>query len=478
MEPIERVRIRVSDDHLEAWASIAEGPSADGESAGRAALQQTLEQTTIRAGLDEEAVAGLARALTQPVATLHERVIARGRPAEPGSPPRLQLVEPSGLQPGALRPDGSIDLRDRQLLRPVERGDCLGEILPAMPGKPGWDVHGEPIEPTPPGDGSIKTGEGISVDEAGRVDATRSGTRMIAPDGMVDVVAYHVHAAQVDLKSGHLATAGILEVKRDVMSGMRVDAEFDLAIRGTVDGACIRAGGSIEIGGGALGHGDGRVRAGGDLRVRHALGICLEARGRLSVDRGVSTSQLVAREIEVGGRMLSDWLQAESRVVLKDVGSPAGGPCLLRAAIPLEPLGPAPPSGGATALKSTRPEARRSNGTLRDRKGRGVASRRRATPVGRAVPAGPATPTDRAAPAGPATPPASTPHADAEIETRRAWRRRQRELQRIATIEIHGTAHAGCRIDLGVTPLVLETDVSRRRFRVDLEHARILEEEL
>ena len=456
MEPIERVRIRVSDDRLEAWASIAEGPSAGGEGDGQATLQQALEQTSIRAGLDDEAIAGLGRALTQPIATLHERVIARGRPAESGSPPQLQLIEPSGLQPGALRPDGSIDLRERQLLQPVERGECIGEILPATPGKPGWDVHGDPIEPTPTADGSIKTGEGIAIDEAGCLVATRSGTRMIAPDGSVDVVAYHVHAGHVDLKSGHLATAGSLEVKRDVMPGMRVEAEFDLAIRGTVDGACLRAGGAIEIGGGAIGRGDGdgSVRAGGDLHVRHALGIRLEARGRLSVARSVSTSQLVAREIEVGGRMLSDWLQAESRVVLKDVGSPGGGPCLLRAACPLEPLGPAPPSGGATALRSTRPEARRSSGTLRDRKGRGVAGRRRATPAAR------------------------TPHADDEIETRRAWRRRQRELQRIATIEIHGTAHAGCRIDLGVTPFILETDVSRRRYRVDLEHARVLEEEL
>jgi uncharacterized protein (DUF342 family) len=458
MEPIERVRIRVTDDRLEAWASIAEGPSADPDGDGNGnpegALRQALEQASIRAGLDEEAIAGLGRALTQPVATLHERVIARGRPPEPGIPPHLQLAEPSGLQPGGLRPDGSLDFRDRQLLLPVARGECIGEILPATPGKPGWDVHGDPIEPTPPGDGSIQTGEGISIDEAGRLVATRSGTRMITPDGTVDVVAYHVHAGHVDLKSGHLITAGSLEVKRDVMPGMRVEAEFDLEIRGTVDGACIRAGGSVEIGGGAIGRESGKVQAGGDLRVRHALGICLEARGRLSVTRSVSTSQLVAREIEIGGRMLSDWLQAESRVVLKDVGSPAGGPCLLRAACPLEPLGPAPPSGGATALRSSRPEAQRPRGALRDRKGRGITSGRRATPTG------------------------AKTRADDEIETRRAWRRRQRELQRIATIEIHGTAHAGCRIDLGVTPLVLETDVSRRRFRVDLEHARIIEEEL
>lgn len=466
MEPIERVRIRVSDDRLEAWASIAEGPSAapegDGSANAEATLQQILEQASIRAGLDEEGIAGLGRALTQPVATLHERVIARGRPPEPGTPPRLELAEPIGLQPGGLRPDGSIDFRERQLLLPVERGDCLGEILPAVPGKPGWDVYGDPIAPTPPGDGSIQTGEGVSIDEAGRLVAARSGTRMIAPDGMLDVIAYHVHAGHVDLKSGHLSTAGSLEVKRDVMAGMRVEAEFDLAIRGSVDGACIRAGGSIEIGGGAIGREDGSVRAGGDLRVRHALGIRLEARGRLNVARSVSTSQLVAREIEIGGPMLSDWLQAESRVVLKDVGSPAGGPCLLRAACPLEPLGPAPPSGGATALRSTRPEARRSGGTLRDRKGRGIASRRRATPTGATTGATTGAPT----------------RADDEIETRRAWRRRQRELQRIATIEIHGTAHAGCRIDLGVTPLVLETEVSRRRFRVDLEHARVIEEEL
>lgn len=449
MDPIERIQIRVSDDGLEAWAGIIEGPSAPDE-ASSGILARRLDKASVRAGLDSEAIEGLARALAQPTKTLQDRCIARGRAPQPGAPAFVELRDPAGLQPGSIRPDGSLDFKERQLLLPLERGEQIGQVVPASSGKPGWDVHGDAIEPEPATDEAIRTGEGVEVDDSGRLWATRSGTRTISADGTIDVVDHHVHTAPVDLRSGNLATSGSLEVKRDVMPGMSVQSGFDLRIAGVVDGARIRAGGSIEIAGGAIGREGGSVVAGGDLQVRHALGIRLEARGRLRIVRSVSTSQLVAREIEVGGRMLSDWLQAESRVVLKDAGSPAGGPCLLRAAHPLEPPGPCPPSGGATALRSTRPEAHR-NGTLRTRKGRRTARAR---------------------------PHAEPRTAAEELEARRAWRRRQRELQRIATIEIHGTAHAGCRIDLGVTPLVLESDVSKRRFRVDLDAGRVLEEEL
>lgn len=447
MEPSERIQIRVSDDRLEAWASIAAGPAVQNDTL----VKERLEQASIRAGLDLVAIEGLCRALEQPGAMLHERRVACGRPPEPGSPPVLHLDEPIGLQPGTLARDGSLDLRERRLLVPVARDECLGRIEPAREGKPGWDVHGDAIEPAPSPADPIRTGEGIALDVSGRLIATRSGTRTIAPDGMVDVVDHHVHAAPVDLRSGHLTTAGSLEVKRDVMADMRVEAGFDLLIAGTVDGGCIRAGGSIEIRGGALGREAGSVRAAGDLEVRHALGIRLEAGGRLRVARSVSTSQLIAREIEVAGRMLGEWLQAESRVVVKDAGSPAGAPCLLRAAHPLEPRGPSSPSGGATSLKSTRPEAHRAPGTLRARKGRGVARLRH---------------------------PTTTYDATEELAARRLWRRRQRELQRIATIEIRGTAYAGCRIDLGVQAFVLEADVSKRRYRIDRITGCVLEEEL
>ncbi len=227
-------------------------------------------------------------------------------------------------------------------------------------------------------------------------------------------------------------------------------AEIDIKIGGTVDGGRVCAAGSIEIVGGVIGRESGSVRAGGDLSLRHALGARLYAQGRLVVARSVSTSQLVAKEIEIGGKLLSESAQAETRIVLKDAGSPAGGPCVLRAAYPLsadEPIAhPQRLKADAPSKRAPRPVE-----SLRERKRR-CANKQRA---------------DR--------PPTAK---QLEIEARRVWRCRQRELQSTAVIEIHGTAHAGCRLDFGVSPLVLEEDVKAQRFLVDPDTQKIIAVEI
>ncbi|MAG29761.1 MAG: hypothetical protein CL908_02570 [Deltaproteobacteria bacterium] len=437
-----RIQIRVTDDSLEAWIGVQEGPSLE-----REALTSMLEAAGIGAGVDEEAIDGIASALTLESAMMQDRCVARGLAPKPGTPPELQLAVEAGLISGTVREDGGLDYRERQLIVPVEKSDVLGHIVPGIEGKPGWDVRGEAIEPEPLEELSVKHGEGIEIDEDGNLIALRTGVRTIDTNDAIDVVELHVHGGAVDLKSGNLRTRGSLEVSRDVTAEMSVYAENDLKIGGSVDGANVEAGGSIEIGGGAIGRHSGSVCSGGDLFVRHALGIRLFARGRIVVARSVSTSNLVAREIEIGGSMLSDSLQAETRIILKDAGSPAGGPCTLRVAHPLDSSDSCKDvengETGSTAGRDTAP--------LPNRKGRDSRKGRGARPVSK---------------------------RQLELTARRKWRKRQRELQRTAVIEVHGTARAGCRLDFGVAPLVLERDVAARRFSIDLESDQIVSVEI
>lgn len=90
------------------------------------------------------------------------------------------------------------------------------------------------------------------------------------------------------------------------------------------------AGGSLEITGGAIGRDTGAVHAEGNLSVRHALGMRIQCGGRLTVARSVSTSHLIASEIDIRGKILSDCAQAEKRIIVQEAGSKAGGPCIWR----------------------------------------------------------------------------------------------------------------------------------------------------
>ncbi len=440
-----RIRVRIEDGALAAHVAVGAGPPLD-----RAALDAALAESGVVAGLDESALALVAGALAVESAALDDYCVARGRAAEDALPDVLALAEPIGPTAGSLREDASLDYRERRLIVPVTAGDTIGRIVPGEPGEPGFDVRGKALPPAPAPPVALAHGDGVVREDSGLLRAARTGARTVDKSGAIDVVALHVHAAAVDLHSGNLETDGSLEIARDVALGMHVRAGVDLAIKGTVEAARIEAGGSIEIGGGVIGGEPGVVRARGHLKLRHALSARLFAGGTIEVGRSVSTSELHAREIQIGGALLGDRAFAESRISVRDAGSPAGGPCLLRVAQPLEL---------SDELKSADLGAReRARALLKDGPDRLSARKARDTRKGRGE-----RPQQTSAP---------------ELGQQREFRKRQRALQADARIEIQGTAHTGCRIDFGSRPLVLDSPVRATVFRFDLERDEIVAEEM
>ena len=439
----DRIRIRVEQDGLCAWVAVEAGPGLTAES-----LHESLADAGVFSGIDAEVVAVVTTALASEAAAVEEVCIARGRPAIDATPDSLVLQEAIGPLPGTLRDDESFDYRERRLIVPVNEGDEIGRIVPGRSGSPGFTVFGAELTPLPATSFTFVHGDGIVQDDQGILRALHAGARTQKKDGSLDVVALHVHPAGVDLASGNLRTEGSLKITRDVAEGMSVRAGVDLEIRGTVDAARIEAGGSIEIRGGAIGAGSGRVQARGDLKVGHALGAQLVSGGTLSVARSVLTSELQAREIEIRGQILGGRAQAETRITVRDAGSPTGMTCVLRVAHPLEAFdGEA--GGEDLARERARAVLRGSSERLSARKSRETGKGRGERPASAAAP---------------------------EIEMKRSFRKRERELQHAARIEIQGTAHPGCRIDFGGRPLVLEQAVRSRVYRLDTERDEIVVE--
>jgi hypothetical protein len=450
MEDEARLKIRVSDDRLEAYAQVGAGPCQE-----PSAIQERLEAMGISAGLDENAIERIGRALEVEAGQADEHLIARGRSPEPPTPPSVELMSPIGPIPGTLREDGSLDYRLRGTILPVEVEEVLGRVKPAIAGKAGEDVYGEAIEPDDLPELDWRHGDGVEIRDDGAIVALRTGARAIERDGVVDVVALYIHPAAVDMVSGDLQSSGSLSVARDVGFGMTVEAENDISIGGNLDGGVALAGGSIEVTGGAIGRDHGRLKAGANVRLRHALDMRIECGETLHIARSVSGSRLYAHEVIVEGRMLGNLIEAERRICVKDAGSPGGGQCTLRAAIP---RGGHPASGARSGSRGRkrRDPLRESGSGKKNAKSKANAS-------------------NRGGRHGARTPNSSDRAALDELLD---FRRRERKLQREASIEITGTAHAGCRFEFGGRPLVLEAPISSRRLRFDIDRDEIISEEL
>lgn len=427
-----RVTVRVSSDRLEARAGV--GP---GEPAGAGEVSAALAAAGVVHGIDEEAVAELGRRLVSPRFEARDVVVARGAAPVPGRDGELRPSFRDGLAAGTERADGTMDFRARQMLTPVAAGDLLGAYAPASKGTAGRGVDGREL---PARDGQERPpslGEGAEMGPDGVVRALRAGVVRHRAGGVLDVLEHVEHRGDVDLRSGDLESGKSLAVFGSVRKGLLARAAQDVRVTGDVDRGLVVAGGDVAVGGVVVGGGAGHVLAGGSLSARRGEGADLRAGGRLEIGGDAVGCRLAGVEVVVGGRLVGGRASAETLIRAREVGGPEGAQTSLEAGVAV-----ADEPGRARDLVSQarRQRALRAGRALRGGpghlggKGRGRSSREGMRLAGSTIARG--------------------------IEERR----RADELAAVASIEAD-LAHPGLEVSIAGRRLVLDAPVERARMR-------------
>lgn len=326
-----RVTVRVAPDKLLAWVTVRRGaPALSAE------LLDVLTQAQVLAGVDQRVLELLTAGLAESEFAINDELVARSTPPEEGEDGEFRPAFKDGIQPGHVREDGTVDFHDRELLKPVQKGACVGQILAARPGNAGYRVDATPLAPRPVREVDLSLGPGVECDSQGVVRAVRAGVIVYLAGQSLDVVDQHVHPGPVDLRSGHLQMEGCLVVNGDVCRAFAASATGDLEIRGGVENGSARAGGNLRIRRGVRGGDGSMVCAGGDLSVQYAERATLYAGRLLQVADSVH-SQLAAPRVEVTARLRGGLTRAELSVVVKELGSAQGFETELSLGEPLEP---------------------------------------------------------------------------------------------------------------------------------------------
>jgi len=404
---------------------------------GEQVLQGALDQAGVTAGVLGEVLQRLGRELDDAAFEVTDEIIARGTVAQPGHDGRFEPVFRAGIQPGHLRDDGSLDFFERELLKPVQKGDVLGLLRPAHPGVAGCFVDGAVEAVAPVRETALALGPGVQRSEDGVLRAARSGVVVYQEETSLDVVDAHAHQGPVDLRSGHLRMQGSVRVKGDVTTSFCVSTSGDIEISGDVDGGNVHAGGDVRV------HGvrgeRAMVCAEGNLAVHHAESATLYAGKLLQLGEAVH-AQIGAGQVEVSGKLRGGRTRAESSIIANEVGSPHGKETELAVAEPLElPIESA--LRGLDAAKALR-AAKPGFGDSRS----GLGGRDKGGKVGRVM----------------------AELQRAEIERLGARALRRAALSRIAFIQV-GRAHPGVTVHIGDRKLSLESELRSTRFSLDGE---------
>ena len=413
-------------------ADIAPGPAC-----GMPELQAALQAARVVFVADPAPLAELAGKLADSKLGVRNLVVAHGRPAQPGRDGYFEPAFHVGIQAGHIDASGTMDFFDRELLKPLAAAEYIGQLHQPVAGAPGRRVDGSEIKVAAVRGSKLSVGPGIRSAPDGRMYAARAGVLMYTPEQSIDVAQVHVHARDVDMRSGNLNMEGALTVQGSVQHQFTVRATGDIEIAGSVECGSVFAGGALRARGGVRGGDSGVVCAESSAALHHAEGAYVRCGGLLTLESSINCD-LAANEIRAARIIRGGSACAETRVVVLEAGAAnAGTSTLLAAGLPLER-----PVCDVKLMLSAQKEQR----NLQRAAGvRGADERAKGGKAGRS----------------------GAVIAQKSLAAKAELAQRREQLLPDASVHVTGRAHPGVTIQIGVHSVLLDETSAGTRFSWD-----------
>jgi uncharacterized protein len=215
---------------------------------------------------------------------------------------------------GTMKEDGSIDFKERKSVNDVQQGMEVATFFNEMTPVDGITVFGEKVEAIIESKG-LKMGKNLVIDESQPSVVKAAKTGLIKSENnelFVDETL--VIETDVDYETGNIEFFGNIEIRGNVLQGFKVNCFGNLIVEGNVEGGEVFASGDINILGGIIGKGQGRVQTQSSLAVTFCQSAVAFADGDIKVRDFAYHSQLTTnssflcvekRGIIVGGTTIS-----------------------------------------------------------------------------------------------------------------------------------------------------------------------------
>lgn len=281
-----------------------------------------LEDSGITYGVDESVIAGI----------VNERVfnewvtVAHGKEPVPGVDGTLTLLFPAGDSDRRRKDNnqGTVNLRELNLIQNVKKDDRLCDIQPALRGTPGINVYGKAVLTKDGKPSRVPKGENVVLSEDG-------STLLAAIDGMVTWDGVNVNVQPlyivdvVDASVGNIHFNGTVIINGEVGDGYEIHAGHDIIIAMSVGPVLLEAKGNIKINGGILGSQRGTIKAGGDVELKFIQDAQVSAGGTIIVEEYIrggmvsSTGPLIVKNTH--GGIFASSVSSETWIYTHSIGS-------------------------------------------------------------------------------------------------------------------------------------------------------------
>ncbi|NOX26379.1 MAG: DUF342 domain-containing protein [Deltaproteobacteria bacterium] len=194
-------------------------------------------------------------------------LIARAIPPKPGKDAAISLYFDDEKRAGTPRGDGSLDLRERNVVASIQEGTKIAVKTKAGKGIDGCDIFGGKIKAADGRELNILVDNGIRVEKGENsitYFAQKSGNVKFKNNRLIIADIYNI-SGDVDYNTGNIDINTDLLVKGSVLPGFRVRTRGSATFEGSIDnGATLFIEGDMVVNKGIMGE-DTRIIVLGDL---------------------------------------------------------------------------------------------------------------------------------------------------------------------------------------------------------------------
>jgi len=251
-------------------------------------------------------------------------VLLQGTSPEPEQPAKLELL----VHP----PDSNVtsSYYERTAYLTTHAGQAIAKIVPAVPGRDGIDVLGNPIaHPRAPAP-TFTFGQNVKLDDDKlTVRATTVGRICLEAENLwVETIAEI--PGDVDFSCGNIDVAGDVHVRGSVLDLFKVKGS-NIHVGGAIEGAQVTAAHDLHVGGGIVGKDKGCCTAGGDITCKYVTNATLIAAGNVSSQGEIAHARIICggRLTVERGPLASGHVTANGGVCCRSLGSPTGAKVLV-----------------------------------------------------------------------------------------------------------------------------------------------------
>lgn len=318
------VNLEISSDKLTAWLTFK--TIYDEEAYIPEELEHFLRTKGIVHGLLHD---NLRLICKNPILYMAQKIeVAKGSPPSKGLDGVVEFVDVARKQDGDQEQSelAVVDFKQVKKLDNVVRGQLIARLVPPQTGSSGTNIYGESIAGAVGKPARFKVGKNVVVNGEGNLMyAAIDGLISLTDRDKINVFPVFEVKGDVDYRVGNIDFVGTVVIRGNVLTGFKVNAAGDIRVVGGVEGAELISGGSIEITGGVMASGKGRVNAANNIKCSFIQDAFITAGGDITVNQSIlhSTVKAGRKVICEGskGLIVGGNIQAGDGVAAKTVGN-------------------------------------------------------------------------------------------------------------------------------------------------------------